>query len=338
MLTNCALIAVTSNLFGWLSETVGSVGVVLICIAWEHIMILIKYIIQSSSKKLPQAVINALKEEKLKAARRRNENLVLRHRRSARSLGEDCQREESKPNTSHEDGVVSDVHQPLTTILSTDNESHQDNFSMEEKENVPANLPIPKSVPEECEKTNESHSTIRKDSLLKSNVCVDITSPKMTDGVKEIVHRIEKQESQRQINPALFRTENIKGLSSPINLADKVHENDCLDLTPVEMLQMKKTCITPPRGSNHRYPRISLDTTYPRSNSSISTNPKIPTPRDLDCDLLYVKSASPNSMPSAPPMSQSNGGKSNSLKTFQNKCEVSERMDSKEFILKKQLR
>ena len=334
--------AVTSNFFGWIHEEIGPVGVALICIGWEHIMLLIKYILQSASKKLPQSVIDAMKMEKVRASQRRNEYLVNRHRRSR---GDVFRADDDSRSKIINAGLLSpppsDIgprtpRQGLSTILSSDetDDHHSENGSEKVMRSSPV---VPKPVPEKefevgnprqtsmasiysnesvdgsenkennCSRSVRSKATYNsrrskssrysagdnsentepaKCVLTNGAASIHTADSRSSDGrtVKSIIHQFERQKSCKSF----------QHLSENKNKAAKQSEISN-ELTPVEMLAMKKTRLTPPRTNLTSFH-------HPESPS--------PTPRNLFADALmeqenYSKAEESfgryNSRPSAPP-------------------------------------
>jgi Calcium-activated chloride channel len=64
VLTNCWLMGFTNEQFAWLEEKIGQLGLLALVVAWEHVMLLIKYIMQTSISPLPKSVQDAMKKEK----------------------------------------------------------------------------------------------------------------------------------------------------------------------------------------------------------------------------------------------------------------------------------
>ena len=294
VLTNCALIAVTSNFFGWISDSIGSVGVVFICIAWEHVMLLVKYIIQSSTNKLPREVIDSMKEEKIKAARRRNESLVYRHRRSKSCLYDD---EQVVNHYSNETATrFSPETKVLSTILSHDDidessKAKKDISSTDDKENSP--IPIPKAVPETSNENESSSTSGNANKVIIKNEFVKSNPPDEVNSVKRLIHRIEKQKSVHGLNaqkPSVSRATFVKSgiQKSPMST------------TPIELLQMKKTRKTPPRTLGKLSPlgcHPPASTNNGRMNTEyLSTDSygSRPTPRELASDLSFEVSSIPS--------------------------------------------
>ncbi len=63
VLTNCWLIAYTSADFALIGEKFGQLALVTIVVAWEHVMLLIKYVMQTSMSPLPKIVRDELKRQ-----------------------------------------------------------------------------------------------------------------------------------------------------------------------------------------------------------------------------------------------------------------------------------
>ena len=56
VLTNCWLMAFTNEDFHWLADKIGTIGIFGVVVAWEHIMLLIKYVMQSTISPLPRTI------------------------------------------------------------------------------------------------------------------------------------------------------------------------------------------------------------------------------------------------------------------------------------------
>lgn len=63
VLTNCWLVAFTTADFAWLADKVGQLGLFAIVVAWEHGMLLIKYVMQTTMSPLPRVVRDELKRK-----------------------------------------------------------------------------------------------------------------------------------------------------------------------------------------------------------------------------------------------------------------------------------
>lgn len=76
VLTNCWLIGFTNAQFSWIGKHIGNMGLFALVVGWEHIMLLIKYMMQASISKLPKAVRDDMKREQYQSTRRRNLSLM----------------------------------------------------------------------------------------------------------------------------------------------------------------------------------------------------------------------------------------------------------------------
>jgi len=74
----------TNAQFRWIAEKTGEVGLFAIVVGWEHIMLLIKYVMQTSTPKVPREVKDALRKEQYTSHRRRN--LSMRAKQDRRSI------------------------------------------------------------------------------------------------------------------------------------------------------------------------------------------------------------------------------------------------------------
>lgn len=64
ILTNCSLMALTSSVFSGLVNKMGMLGVFALAIGWEHLMLLLKYIMQLTVSTMPTGVQNEIKKKK----------------------------------------------------------------------------------------------------------------------------------------------------------------------------------------------------------------------------------------------------------------------------------
>jgi hypothetical protein len=80
ILTNCWLVGFNTELFRSIgeSESVGQVGLFAIVVGWEHIMLLIKYVMQTSISPLPLSVANSLRREQYDLEQQRNSSMRYR--------------------------------------------------------------------------------------------------------------------------------------------------------------------------------------------------------------------------------------------------------------------
>jgi ABC-type multidrug transport system fused ATPase/permease subunit len=85
VVTNCALMAFTSELFRDLEDTLGGMlALVIVCVGWEHTMLFIKYILQSASTSVPKSVADSLKRERHEKSQQRTK--YVRAKKEKRSL------------------------------------------------------------------------------------------------------------------------------------------------------------------------------------------------------------------------------------------------------------
>jgi hypothetical protein len=73
VLTNCWLMGFTNS--GWIKDQVGNLGMFTIVVAWEHIMLLIKYVMDVTISPLPRSVQETLKREQHLLERQRQSTL-----------------------------------------------------------------------------------------------------------------------------------------------------------------------------------------------------------------------------------------------------------------------
>jgi len=85
ILTNCSLMALTSSSFSDLRKesSMGLLGVFALAIGWEHLMLLLKYILQLTVSTMPASVDNEIKKKKYDQERKRY--LTLRAKKERRS-------------------------------------------------------------------------------------------------------------------------------------------------------------------------------------------------------------------------------------------------------------
>jgi hypothetical protein len=86
ILTNCALMALTTSQLSWLATKIGKLGVFALSIGVEHFMLLVKYIMQLSVSRLPSSVENEMKRKKYDQERKRYRSLRMK-KRSKSSYG-----------------------------------------------------------------------------------------------------------------------------------------------------------------------------------------------------------------------------------------------------------
>jgi hypothetical protein len=96
VLTNCWLMGFTSSQFYWIKEQITEVGLFAVIVVWEHIMLLIKYIMSTSISPLPKPVRDAMKREQytldqqrttLMQVRRQQQLLLLQQNEETNAMG-----------------------------------------------------------------------------------------------------------------------------------------------------------------------------------------------------------------------------------------------------------
>lgn len=88
VLTNCSLMALTSNQFSDLRQmTNGLLIVFVLAIGWEHLMLLLKYIMQLTVSTMPASVQNEIKRKKYDQERKRYMTLRAKKERRSGSVG-----------------------------------------------------------------------------------------------------------------------------------------------------------------------------------------------------------------------------------------------------------
>lgn len=83
VLTNCSLMALTSKPLMWLGDKIGNLWLFFVVVAWEHLMLLIKYIMQAAFPTMPKSVMDDKKREKF--IRNQQNRLALREKKERRS-------------------------------------------------------------------------------------------------------------------------------------------------------------------------------------------------------------------------------------------------------------
>jgi hypothetical protein len=91
VLTNCWLMGFTTSQFRGIGDAIGEIGLFAIVVGWEHIMLLIKYIMDTTVSPLPKSVRDDMKREQYQVDQQRNSVLQDRrtqHQRELTSTGE----------------------------------------------------------------------------------------------------------------------------------------------------------------------------------------------------------------------------------------------------------
>jgi hypothetical protein len=87
VLTNCWLMGFTNKQFLWIGEQVGEVGLFAIVVGWEHIMLLVKYVMDTTISALPKSVRDDMKREQYQTDQQRNSVLQDRRSQHHREMG-----------------------------------------------------------------------------------------------------------------------------------------------------------------------------------------------------------------------------------------------------------
>lgn len=86
ILTNCALMALTTSQLSWLATKIGKLGVFALSIGIEHFLLLVKYIMQLSVSRLPKSIENEMRKKNYEQERKRYRSLRMK-KRSKSSYG-----------------------------------------------------------------------------------------------------------------------------------------------------------------------------------------------------------------------------------------------------------
>jgi hypothetical protein len=79
----------TSSQFYWIKERITEVGLFAVILVWEHIMLLIKYVMTTSISSLPKTVRDALKREQYELNKQRNSLMQERRQQQQQLLNEE---------------------------------------------------------------------------------------------------------------------------------------------------------------------------------------------------------------------------------------------------------
>merc|ERR1711957_1041162 len=75
VLTNCWLVAFTNEQAIWIGEQVGPTATIFIVVAWEHIMLLIKYLMGTTISKLPKEIRDQMRQQQHLVEQKRYANM-----------------------------------------------------------------------------------------------------------------------------------------------------------------------------------------------------------------------------------------------------------------------
>jgi hypothetical protein len=116
VLTNCWLMGFTTATFTNIGEQIGQLGLFALVVGWEHVMLLIKYIMQNSMSPLPRAVRDAMKREQYELDQQRSLSMQTRRLQHQREHDANSKQDENtRPLLSS-----SDLKYSLQTIPSED--------------------------------------------------------------------------------------------------------------------------------------------------------------------------------------------------------------------------
>jgi hypothetical protein len=161
VLTNCWLVGFTTQQFRWIGDKIGDIGLFAIVVGWEHIMLLVKYVMDTTVSPLPNSVRDDILREQFQSDQQRNSN--LQDRRSQHHREGDSYPDNGNHDTNRPEGAASpdrhvhgmraipfkereiDVRTPLValqTIASHDADSDDSN-SIDSPPPIPASLTPP---------------------------------------------------------------------------------------------------------------------------------------------------------------------------------------------------
>ena len=136
VLTNCFLMGFTNSQLRWIGDQIGDLGLFCVVVGWEHVMLLIKYIMTASISTLPRAVKDEMKRDLHKMERMQSSNMRAKtdrrtkHSRQGSQTSilrndEDCDSNVSSVERTHHGNVYSRAAQGvgLSTIPSEDTEN-----------------------------------------------------------------------------------------------------------------------------------------------------------------------------------------------------------------------
>lgn len=87
ILTNCSLMVLSSSQFHFIRATYGAIGLFAVIVGWEHIMLIIKYLMQTLISPYSRSVLIKLKKEENKSLRERHQHLQYLRAKSDRRSG-----------------------------------------------------------------------------------------------------------------------------------------------------------------------------------------------------------------------------------------------------------
>jgi Calcium-activated chloride channel len=101
VLTNCWLMGFLSSQFYWIKEEITEIGLFAVVVVWEHIMLLIKYIMSNSISPLPKTVRDAMKREQYILDQQRTTLMQERRQQQQQQLNEELSAVVEDPPSPH---------------------------------------------------------------------------------------------------------------------------------------------------------------------------------------------------------------------------------------------
>jgi Calcium-activated chloride channel len=101
VLTNCWLMGFLSSQFYWIKEEITEIGLFAVVVVWEHIMLLIKYIMSNSISPLPKTVRDAMKREQYVLDQQRTTLMQERRQQQQQQLNEELSAVMEDPPSQH---------------------------------------------------------------------------------------------------------------------------------------------------------------------------------------------------------------------------------------------
>ncbi|GKY94550.1 hypothetical protein MPSEU_000420700 [Mayamaea pseudoterrestris] len=124
VLTNCWLMGFTTATLSRIGEEIGTLALFAFVVAWEHIMLLIKYMMQTSMSPLPKKVRDAIKREQYELDKQKSSFMRSRRVQHQREHDAAASQDQAEASNSPESTIPNAFVMPATynvqTILSED--------------------------------------------------------------------------------------------------------------------------------------------------------------------------------------------------------------------------
>lgn len=216
----------TSSQFQFVKENYGSIGLFLIIVCWEHVMILVKYIMHSTIAPLPDSVATALRKEQQQ--RKDQRSIIMREKNARRSNCHVKHTSKRKPLADNKD------------LCNNTNTSHRKKCTNKGKENIPLlprdnsdmHFQTPARSPTKTQTLRQrkgSHISSNKKKatttpLHNKTPCSEPLTPKRSSGVAMSHYRNGATSSSEELSPfALYFQSN---QSSPLASHTTSHYNN----------------------------------------------------------------------------------------------------------------